>query len=171
MKNSINTNIVSNYAIYSSKSGLSLAINNNFLSAINVNPSAYNISIYLNGTSGTYSFSNNVLMGGLYTHNGAYLNNILLDGSASGSNNFYYYNLGNSTQFGNDFGNQQNVDMSTVFVDYTSGVDNGLILAPGSPAIGAGFEGVDCGIFGGDRPYMLSGMPPIPSFLNLPIAE
>ena len=154
------------YAIYSNSKGLNLSINNNYLSAYRNN---YDLgkAIYLSGQSGTYSFANNVLNGNLSSHNGAYLNNILLDGSASGTNNFYYFNLCNSTQFGNDYGNQQNVNMSTVFVDHTSGVDNGLILAPGSPAIGTGFEGVDCGIFGGGNPYVLSGIPTIPSIFEI----
>jgi len=156
----------STYAIYSTKSGLSLSINNNYLSTIS-NSVSYKRTIYLTGSSGTYSFSHNVFDGDLYSKNGAYLNNILVDGSVSGSNNFYYYNLCNSTQFANELGNQQNVGMSVVFVDHTPAVDTGLILAPGSPAIGAGFEGVDCGIFGGNNPYVLSGMPPIPSIFEL----
>ena len=95
------------------------------------------------------------------------MNNILIEGDVTGSNNFYYNNISDISQFGNENGNQQNVDMNTVFVDHTSGVDNGLILAPGSPAIGAGFEGVDCGIFGGNNPYVLSGIPPIPSIFEI----
>jgi hypothetical protein len=35
-------------------------------------------------------------------------------------------------------------------------------LKPGSPAIGAGLNGVDMGMFGGARPYVLSGVPSLP---------
>ena len=54
-----------------------------------------------------------------------------------------------------------------VFEDHTSGIDYGLVLKTGSPAIGAGMNGVDCGIFGGNQPYVLSGIPPIPSIFEI----
>ena len=37
-----------------------------------------------------------------------------------------------------------------------------FLLAPNSPAIGAGTGGTDCGIFGGSVPFVLGGIPPIP---------
>ena len=40
-------------------------------------------------------------------------------------------------------------------------------LAPNSPAIGAGYNGVDCGIFGGPTPYELSGLPSRPWIYEL----
>ena len=45
-------------------------------------------------------------------------------------------------------------------------IDNGYELAPGSPAIGTGVNGGDCGVFSydtGGYPYVLSGMPAIPA--------
>lgn len=42
-------------------------------------------------------------------------------------------------------------------------------LAVGSPAIGVGFGGVDCGAYGNTSPYLQAGLPPIPlitSFLT-----
>ena len=43
-------------------------------------------------------------------------------------------------------------------------------LAQGSPAIGAGISGEDAGMFGGDAPYVLSGIPGIPriTFVSVP---
>ena len=40
--------------------------------------------------------------------------------------------------------------------------DSTYYLMPNSPAIGAGYNGVDCGIFGGPTPYVLSGLPSRP---------
>lgn len=40
---------------------------------------------------------------------------------------------------------------------------NGLWPCPANPACDAGADGRDIGMFGGTRPYVLSGMPPIPS--------
>jgi len=54
--------------------------------------------------------------------------------------------------------------MTTVFVDSGSvSTDGDWQLRSGSPAIGAGLDGVDCGMFGGSTPYVLSGIPAIPS--------
>ena len=67
-------------------------------------------------------------------------------------------------------GNQLNVDMSTVFVNNTGGfVDNVYQLKAGSPAIGAGGGGIDCGAFGGGSPFKLAAQPPIPSIYNMQI--
>lgn len=96
------------------------------------------------------------------TYNSNIWNNIAIRGFIYGSNNSILNNIGNSTQFGTSNGNQSNVDMSTVFVN--SGSEDGKYkLKPGSPAIGAGVNVEDVGMFGGVNPYVLSGIPPIPS--------
>ncbi len=68
------------------------------------------------------------------------------------------YNIGNNNQFGTEDGNQNVSDMSTVFA-LTGSTDGIYHLASGSPAIGAGTDGDDCGCYGGQEPYVLSGMP------------
>lgn len=59
-------------------------------------------------------------------------------------------------------GNQQNVDMATVFVQ-TGSFEDQLELAAGSPAIGAAKDGGDCGVFGGPTPYVKGGQPALPT--------
>lgn len=63
-------------------------------------------------------------------------------------------------------GNLYNIDMNTVFADFSGSLgmskDGKWKLKDGSPAIGAGSGGVDCGIFGGSSPYVLSGIPDLP---------
>lgn len=61
--------------------------------------------------------------------------------------------------------NQFGINLSTgYFLGGTTGsYDSRFALAPASPAIGAGFGGVDIGAFGGPTPYKLSGIPTIPS--------
>lgn len=78
-------------------------------------------------------------------------NNIISDGSLPSTN-----------------GNQLNVDLNTVFMDYANG---NYHLKPGSPAIGAGLNGVDIGIYGGSTPFIDGGLPPLPSiyYLDVPI--
>lgn len=61
-------------------------------------------------------------------------------------------------------------DMSTVFVNANAGfVDNAFQLKPGSPALGAGEGGIDCGAFGGGNPYRLGATPAIPSIYRLTV--
>lgn len=65
-------------------------------------------------------------------------------------------------------GNQNNVSMSTVFVGATgNSTDGQWQLKTGSPAISAGLNGEDCGMFGGNSPYHLSGIPAAPSIYLL----
>jgi hypothetical protein len=99
------------------------------------------------------------------TNSGYVYNNIMLNGgSVSGTANAYNNNLGSGTQFAAGNGNQQNVNMANVFVSTTTGsADGRYALKAGSPALAAGINGEDCGMFGGSDPYVLSGMPPIPS--------
>jgi len=75
-------------------------------------------------------------------------------------------NIAASESIGTENGNQTNVDMSTVFM-YTGSSDGQYKLKPGSPAIGTGYEGVDCGIYGGSQPYVLSGLPTLPAIWEL----
>jgi len=91
-------------------------------------------------------------------------NNIIIGGTCSGTNSGYYHNMSNSNQLPSGNGNIGNVDMSTVFVDPDN---NDLHLLPGSPAIGAGQNGVDMGMYGGDTPYVDGGRPGLPSIFQL----
>ena len=59
-------------------------------------------------------------------------------------------------------------DDSEVFVDSTT-TDGQYKLRAGSPAIGAGADGVDIGMFGGPEPYILSGLTTLPSIYLLDV--
>jgi hypothetical protein len=125
-------------------------------------------------TSETSAFNN-----GNQISNSEISNNIIIIHNAApisglGSANSVLNNLCNTTVLGIANGNQQSVDMTTVFVidpaaadpsPYTS--DSRYQLAAGSPAIGAGASGEDCGIFGGSDPYVLSGLPAIPAIYEI----
>lgn len=115
-----------------------------------------------NGFSG--SIFNNVITKKIYISNSVFNNNIMVSGTFTQSNCTYTHNIGNTTQFGTDNGNQQNINMADVFVGATGNSSDGQWqLKSGSPAIGAGTNGIDCGMFGGDFPYHLSGVPSIPA--------
>lgn len=144
----------------------SIMINNNVNNLIIGNNSivaAYDYSIFSNTSVVNIILENNVIAGGtMYIYNANITNNILVHGLYFGTGNVILYNICNSTQFPSTGNNQQNVDMNTVFVGSGS-VDGRLKLKSGSPAIGAGTNGTDIGMFGGDNPYVLSGIPPIPT--------
>jgi hypothetical protein len=124
---------------------------------------------------------NNVIRGYMQVYNSNVTNNILVAGAFEPNNNLVSNNLGNGTQFGTANGNKQNVDMATVFIGAGEGVspDGKWVLKVGSPAKGAGYGSttqspVDAGMFGGTTPYVLSGMPPVPSvyfFENQPVGS
>lgn len=115
------------------------------------------------------SVVNNVIQGKIVGGDASFYNNILIDGPVSGGAS-YFNNLCNGTQFPSGNGNIQNVNMTTVFQGLTNNSTDGQWrLAAGSPAIGAGYGGVDCGMFGGDFPYVLSGLPPVPNVYSVTV--
>jgi hypothetical protein len=169
------------YSVYSNAAGLTdISIVNNYF---NVLWYSYGIYLYHTGsnilianninngytTIGDQYFGvvllNNVFGSSVSVYNAVVTNNILSYNGYSGINSVATYNIGNSTQFGNQNGNQQNVNMYDVFL-YTGSTDGQYMLKPASPAIGAGESGVDCGAYGGNTPYVLSGMPPIPAIYS-----
>lgn len=112
-------------------------------------------------------FANNIFAYPTTIYNSTLVNNIALH-SMTLTNCLTTYNIGNSTQFGNQNGNQQNVAQSSLFVGASgSSTDGQWKLKTGSPAIGAGEGGTDIGMYGGEMPYKLSGLPPIPAIYSL----
>lgn len=115
--------------------------------------------------------TNNVIYGYINAYNSTIKNNILFTGTFTNNNCVYTNNISDGTSFGTADGNQSLVNMGTVFVGPTgNSTDGQWVLKSGSPAIGAGEGGVDCGMYGGPFPYRLSGMPNIPAiyYLNAP---
>lgn len=96
---------------------------------------------------------------------GIVFRNCVFDGVVVPGTSAYEHNIFSGETVPATSGNQINVDMSTVFVGGTG--DAQCQLAIGSPAIGGGVGGVDCGLFAGLEPYMLSGIPPVPSIFVL----
>jgi len=105
-------------------------------------------------------------------------NNILFSPSfgTTLNSNVYFNNISNNAVIPAGNGNVNSVANFTtaVYVDWGFGpgfsTDGAFVLASSSPAIGAGAlngSTVDCGAFGGPAPYILSGMPAIPSIYSL----
>ncbi len=136
----ISNNIVTGSITFSAGSGNLQIVNNvctySYGYAINV----YNASIANNISTSTY---------GVTVNTGNAINNNIFAGAGTNAN-----------------GNQYNVAMANVFVDFSGSLnysdDAKWKLKTGSPAIGAGVSGIDCGVFGGPTPYVLSGVPNLP---------
>jgi hypothetical protein len=89
--------------------------------------------------------------------------------SASTFNNCVFDNAPNPAVSGT--GNVLSVNNANIYLAHpTQGIfsnDERFKLKVGSPAIGVGIAGVDCGAFGGVNPYKLSGIPAIPAIYKL----
>jgi len=57
--------------------------------------------------------------------------------------------------------------MGFVFSNASTTVDGKWMLATDSPAKGAGVEGADVGAFGGNTPFILSGIPAAPVIMDM----
>ena len=156
-----------------------ILITNNLLAANGYGGDASN-EVALNLHVNTVAIIKNNLFrrGRVIAYNSNVTNNILNRGTFEGSGNLASNNLGNDIQFGTADGNKSNVDMTTVFLG-TGSYDNFFKLKTGSPAIAAGYGStaqipVDAGVYGGSTPYVLSGIPAIPSiyfFKNQPVGS
>lgn len=83
-------------------------------------------------------------------------------------NNTIEYNLCNQDSDATYPDNLWAVNIEDVVIN-AGGPESKYYLKEGSPAIGYGEFGVDCGAFGGDSPYILSGLPPVPHIFQTSI--
>lgn len=152
-----------------------------FINSINTCTNVLISNNYLIATSGPQNyasgaqilFSNNIISTATSSFNGQTLNNNILIGGTLQLNvgTTYSNNIdakGSSATFGTANGNIGNVTQAQVFVGATgNSFDGQWKLKTGSLALGAGVGGVDCGMYGGSTPYVLSGLPPIPAVTKL----
>lgn len=133
----------------------------------------------LNSDLGQYIVKNNVLPGNYNDINAvnAIIQNNIVNGinADEANNNVVENNIvggGNAPNGGNN--NLSGIDFTEIFVDWPNGentsTDAMYELIDGSVAQGHGVGGIDCGIFDGDFPYILSGLPPIPRIFETNIS-
>lgn len=110
--------------------------------------------------------SNNIIGFIGTVHNTSFQNNISHVQTAAGT--FINCSVTNNVALGGPWpsGNNNINNITNPFVQINPPVDTGWQLKPGSAASGAGVGGIDCGIFGGDTPYVLSGIPNYPTITN-----
>ncbi|MCJ7448440.1 MAG: hypothetical protein MUO72_12185 [Bacteroidales bacterium] len=162
--NSANSLITQNYATgirtYSGNLTNSIISNNIVYTTITTGSTSYPLQITNNVVQGPGYIPINVYYSTIANNITTSTNNIAVNTGNTIINNI---SAGAGT---NANGNKYNVVMTTVFVDYSGSLnysdDAKWKLKAGSPAIGAGVSGVDCGVFGGTTPYVLSGIPALP---------
>jgi len=129
-----------------------------------------NISTY--SSSGPFQILNNIILASGFAPISVY-NSTISNNITCSTTNKISVNTGNtitnniSAAAGtNENGNKYSVAMTSVFVDFSGSLsysdDAKWKLKTVSPATGAGVGGVDCGVFGGPTPYVLSGIPALP---------
>lgn len=158
-QNYINAPYNSYYAIYLNYASSNVLISNNYI-----------MGYMSSGTEFSGIVTNNVINGYIAFYNTTYKNNIIT-GYVYDYNCTFAYNLCDGVQIPATNNNQQNVVFTNVFLGATgNSTDGQWKLKAASPAIGAGEGGVDCGMYGGAYPYILSGMPNIPAiyYFNAP---
>lgn len=150
-----------------------LQINNNILTGMGLRGSDESLSNHCTGV-----FYNNIVYSSPDVSDFLVENNIINgDTTNIAATNVFKNNILNGSDTSpNRNGNFYVSDFTSIFVDWDdlyhppspgdedeSGTDGDAKLKAGSPAIGKGVGGVDLGVFSGANPYILSGMPDVPS--------
>ena len=133
-------------------------VSNNFIGT-NYNNTSYAAVHSLSSLTVT---QNVIYRSWILADNSTITNNIIREGGIVGAGSGILNNVGNDTNTPAGNGNQQSVTMTNVFT-LTGSDDAVWTLKAGSPALAAGVNGEDCGMFGASDPYVLSGMPAIPA--------
>lgn len=174
-----NSNIPANNIIISQNFGLKISINypstgilitNNFIGDNGYSGDATTGNCLYSNPNAIILVQNNIFRRGKITaSNSNFTNNIMVFGQFEGAGNLYSNNICNETQFGTANGNKSNISMAAVFVGAGTGItsEGQWQLKAGSPAINAGYGStaqnpIDCGIYSGQNPYIVAGMPPMP---------
>jgi len=145
---------------------------------------------FSNGDKSSLNIYNNIIASSYNTSTGYYIhvqnsslkNNIMFETAASNDplvidpdpshNNSVAYNIICAVEIQEFPNNVYNTAIEDVVFYNEGGPEGKYVLIDGSPAIGAGNSGNDCGIFGTNTPYVFSGLPPIPHIFesNIPFS-
>lgn len=170
----------------------STLVNNIWLGSLN-NIISNNIiggNIFVSDSYSSATISNNTIVNtssyGCNIQNSLFQNNIYFAGypifyNSTVKNNFFrpsfyymhYTGDANTYSIASGNNNQFSVIETNFLVNesYWNGTtaDSGFQLKAGSPAIGAGVSGEDCGAFGGTSPYKLAVQPAVPAIYKLTV--
>lgn len=115
----------------------------------------------------TATITNNLTGGDIVALNSVIKNNISGYLSEREGSTYQYNIVSHEAPAGIE--NSGNVVWDDLFVTEETSKDGAYVLSESSVAKGAGESDVDCGPFGGNDPYILSGLPPVPFIYNVEI--
>ncbi|MFB6320202.1 hypothetical protein [Saccharicrinis sp. FJH54] len=115
----------------------------------------------------TATITNNVSGGHINANNSVIKNNVSAYLVARDGSTYQYNVVVHDAPVG--IGNIGNVAWDDIFVTAETSTDGEFVLSETSVAKEAGESSADCGAFGGDDPYILSGLPPMPFIYNVEI--
>lgn len=140
-------------------------------SDVYINNNIIRIKMGIFEQSNIVTFNNNILLGDSYGFSAEYFRNNIVWQNDAVINVNSAYSENNIASNNILTGNNINVEnIQELFVGGDS-PDAKYKLAEGSAAKGAGFNGTDCGIFGGEDPYIISGLPPVPVITELNVDD
>lgn len=162
----INKNFFTGYVNTNPVAGFTFSnvlVNNNILYYITANsdPSIQNWVVRNNTfttSSANLTLVNSVLENNFFTAGG---------GSPGLANVTSSYNISTGTSFPAGIGNQANYDIVTDPPWLGGTNDAAYQIKPGDPLKTKGNGGIEVGAFGGSTPYILSGIPAIPSVVSM----
>ena len=157
INNKLNGLYVNNENKYSSKGSVEIIVLNNIIESVNLTISY-----------GSIIFSNNIIKGNITNESSLvevfFSNNIIISSNMQCNNCIYKNNLLNKEHEG--IYDETNIyyNPDDVFIDYGN---NNYYLKENSPAIDAGENGTDLGIYGGFHPFVDTGLPNLPIIYSL----
>lgn len=176
----VSNNIISGFLYYKVSN---LILSNNLISSLSNNGGNFLNGIISNNVFGA-NFGNNTFVNGycqliLSVGSSVILKNNVIWYFYSGDIYSSYVNANNNIIYGGSISglnstNIQNVNKDLLFVGFpnnpnTLSFEQRFQLASGSPAIGAGEGGIDCGIFAGSSSFPLVNTPVGPNIYDLQV--
>lgn len=140
-----------------------ILITNNLVSYISITNDALNTGIVVRHNTITSTNSISLV-------NAIYENNLHAQGSPiSFTNVTYSYNVSTANSFGGGVANQNNYNVSAQYITAGANIsaDEAYQLKAGSPLKTIGAAGAEVGAYGGTTPYVVSGIPAIPSVVTM----
>lgn len=170
-RGSANNIIAQSYIRNESRNGTGLVLSDNSTALIsNTSMEGTGNGLFIDASS-TAVIDQSIIRHGLRCTTCNVSNTILLTTNLEVSGSSFSYTIFRGNLRSGE-GNRGNIDPDVLFVDLDADFDAGFQLSSTSPARGVGRDGVDLGIFGGNEPYVLSGVPNIPSlyFFDAPVS-
>ncbi len=175
INNSINSLVIIQNFFSGNSAPIRIGLSSHALTGVIVKNNYFNAGFNILTPNAPRVFANvenNIFRGVVQLHATSFRNNILIsqNNTVNITSPVIEYNLTDGTQL-SAWPNNQTFQESNLFVGELPGIENSpdgrYRIKPGSSYLTAGYQGSEPGIFGGNEPYVLSGLPPVPTIYEL----